>query len=362
MRLDAEGLKQHVARGLAPVYLLAGDEPLLIDECAAVIAAEAQRGGYERHQRQVETGFDWPGFQADLHAPSLFSPRALYELRLPTGKPGDAGGKALTALAQKPPAETIVVVIAGKLEKSTQESAWVKAITAAGVFVPVWQLDGARLPAWIAARLRAAGVRAEPGVAEVLAYHMEGNLLACAQEIDKLALLFGAESVTPAVVAECLSDSSRFSVYHWVDACLAGDAGDMLRKFARVRGDGTDAVLMLWALTRELRQLSAIALRIARGDTATAAMQAAHVWSQRQSVVGRALKRLGFRACAQLLARAAAVERVVKGQAPGDRWQELELLALACCGVAARTPTHSRPGAESAPADLNAHLKVRPWP
>ena len=358
MRLDGDQLKQHVARGLAPVYLLAGDEPLLLDECVGAIAAEAQKQGYERHRRQVESGFDWHGLHADLHAPSLFSPRALYELRLPTGKPGDTGGKMLSQFAQKPPADTILVVIAGKLEKTTQESAWVKAITAAGVFVPIRPLDSARLPAWIDARLRAAGVRATPGVAEALAYHMEGNLLACAQEIDKLALLFGAEQVTPAALAECLSDSSRFSVYHWVDACLAGDAGDMLRKFARVRGDGTDAVLMLWALTRELRQLSAIALRVAHGQSATAAMQAAHVWTQRQAIVGRALKRLAWRTCAQLLTRAAAVERVVKGQAPGDRWYELELLALACCGVRARTASHSRPGADSAPGNQ----KVTSWP
>lgn len=347
MRLERDRLRQQVARTLAPVYLIAGDEPLLVDECVAAIAAAAQQQGYERHRRQVESGFDWHGLHADLHAPSLFSPRALYELRLPSGKPGDTGGKILAQLAQKPPAETVLVVIAGKLEKSTQESAWVKAVTAAGVFVPIWPLDSARLPAWIDARLRAAGVRAEAGVAAALAYHMEGNLLACAQEIDKLALLFGSAPVTAAAVAECLSDNSRFSVYHWVDACLAGDAGDMLRKFARVRGDGSDAALMLWALVRELRQLSVIALRIAGGANAAAAMQAAKVWSQRQPVVGRALKRLTWRSCAHLLARAAAVERVVKGQAPGDRWHELEVLALACCGVGGRTPRHLRPGAAS---------------
>lgn len=348
MRLDPEQLRTQVARTLAPLYLIAGDEPLLIDECAALIAAAARQQGYERHRRQVESGFDWAGLNADLHAPSLFSPRALYELRLPTGKPGDAGGKLLTQLAHKPPVDTILVVLAGKLDKATQEAAWVKAIIQAGVFVPVWPLDRARLPAWIDARLRAAGVKAEAGVADALAYHLEGNLLACAQEIDKLALLFGAAPVTPAAVAECLSDNSRFSVYHWVDACLAGDAADMLRKFARVRGDGSDAALMLWALVRELRQLSAIALRIARGEGASAAMQAAHVWSQRQPLVARALKRLSWRHCAQLLARAAAVERVVKGQAPGDRWHELEVLALACCGAGARTPPHLRPEAESA--------------
>lgn len=347
MRLEWDQLRQQVARTLAPVYLIAGDEPLLVDECVAAIAAAAQQQGYERHRRQVESGFDWQALHADMHAPSLFSPRALYELRLPSGKPGDAGGKLLTQIAQRPPADTILVVSAGKLDKATQEAAWTKAITAAGVFVPIWPLDRARLPAWIEARLRAAGVKAEAGVAEALAYHMEGNLLACAQEIDKLALLFGSAPVTPAAVAECLSDSSRFSVYHWVDACLAGDAGDMLRKFARVRGDGSEAALMLWALVRELRQLSAIALRIARGVTPAAAMQAAHVWSQRQALVGRALKRLTWRSCAHLLARAAAVERVVKGQAPGDRWHELELLALACCGVGARTPRHLRPSAGS---------------
>src|SRR5262249_51403625 len=152
--------------------------------------AAAKAGFGEREVVNVESGFDWNVFYASLQSGSLFSSRRLVELRLLTGKPGEAGGKIIQELAQRPSPDIVLIVRAGKLDKAARGAKWAKALESAGVSITVYPLEASQLPGWITRRLRAAGLEPGPGVAEALAYHVEGNLLAGAQEIEKLALQF----------------------------------------------------------------------------------------------------------------------------------------------------------------------------
>lgn len=341
MRVDASQLANQVQQRLAPVYLISGDEPLLAEECCALVRDRARAAGYERTALTVESGFDWNALFADMYSPSLFSPRALYEVRLASGKPGDTGGAILAQLAQKPPPHTVLLVVTGKLDKTSQASKWVTALETAGVFVQVWPIEAARLPDWINRRLRAQGLSAEPAVTELLAYHMEGNLLAAAQEIDKLALLFPDQTIRADDVAEVLSDSSRFTVFGWVDACVGGDAGEVRRKLARLRTEGVEPILLLWAIARELRTLAQMALALKGGKNEQAVLAQFHVWANRKLLVSKALRRLPAGRCLGLLGQAARADRVLKGRAPGDIWHELERLGLACCAVPLPTAVQS---------------------
>lgn len=334
MRLAPAQLSRHLEQGVAPVYLVSGDEPLLIDEACGAIRDRMQTEGEAEHQRfTVETGFDWNAFLAEVAAPSLFAARRLYELRLPTGRPGEAGARALIDLAQSPPPETVLVVVTGKLDKAAQQSKWVGALDSAGAWVQVWPLERGRVPEWIAARLRARGLRAEPAAIERLAYYTEGNLLACAQEIEKLALLAGKDVVTEALVRESVGDDSRFSVYTLVDTCLIGDAAPMLRVLARLRAEGTEPILVLWALAREARSMAQIARQREQGKSEAAVLQSFHVWAQRKSLVMQAAKRVPAARWLILLRRAGRIDRILKGRLPGDGWHELERLALGFCGI-----------------------------
>lgn len=339
MRLDAAQLPAQVKQKLAPAYLVAGDEVLLVEECCAAIRAQALAQGYERNQYTVESGFDWNALFADYYSPSLFSPRSLFEVRLPTGKPGDTGAKMLVQLLENPPAHALLLVIAPKLDKTALQSAWVNAVAERGVVATVWPLDPARWREWLAQRLRTRGVHAHPEAVQALAYHMEGNLLACAQEIDKLALLYGNQTVQAEDIAASLSDNSRFTIYSWVDACLAGDAGEALRKLARVRSDGTEPILLLWAFAREARTLARMARAVADGQNIAQVVQSHGVWTQRKPLVTQALRRVKPAQWLRLIQDCARADRVLKGRAVadvGDIDFVLEQLTLACCNV--RTP------------------------
>ncbi len=333
MRVNANQLKSHLRTRLAPVYLICGDEPLLVDECCATVRACAKAQGFgERIVMTAEAGFDWNDLFACSHSISLFSPRVLIDLRIPGTKLSDAGADVLVQIAQQPPDDTLLLVSTGRLDKRAQASRWVKAIEAAGLLVIVYRLDSQDLPGWIAGRMRSRGLRPETGVAELLAYHFEGNLLGAAQEVDKLVMLRGQGAVSADDMRDNLSDNARFNVFTLVDTCLQGDLSAVTRILASLRGEGTEPTLILRVLVREARNLAQIAMKLMRGE-----QEMQNIWPRRRSLIKRALKRSLAESWLDILCRASHAEKVLKGQVPGDAWQELHCLTIAMCGSSADT-------------------------
>jgi len=331
---NAESFSTQLRQGLAPIYLIGGDEPLLVEESLDALRKVAHEQGFaEREVYTVESGFDWNSFYSATQSMSLFSERRLLELRLPTAKPGEAGAKILTQVAEERPSDVVVVVTTGKLDKTTRAAKWVKAIEAAGAVVIAYPIDATRLTGWIRDRLRARGVKAAAGVAELLAYHLEGNLLAAAQEIDKLALVAEGREVTPDDIEKNLSDNARFSVFGLVDTCLAGKPAAIVRTLRSLRAEGVEPVLVNWALARESREMTRMTALLASGTNEARVLQAAGVWAKRQPLVRKALHRLTVAQGQDLLMRAATVDRIIKGRAAGDAWLALEQLALGLGGV-----------------------------
>jgi DNA polymerase-3 subunit delta len=336
MQVSAEQLGNQLKRGLAPLYFVSGDEPLLIEECVQSIRAAAAGAGFaEREVANVESGFDWNGFYASLQSGSLFSSRRLVELRLPTGRPGEAGGKILMELSQSPPADVVLLVRTGKLDKSARATKWVKTLEGAAVAITVYPLETAQLPRWVERRMRAAGLTPGPGVAELLAYHTEGNLLAGAQEIDKLVLHFGARAIGLDDIEGILGDNARYSVYTLADASLRGARAEVVRILRTLRAEGEAPALVSWALAREARILARLAAEVAAGARLEQVLDAHRhlVWTKRRPLVAQALKRADVRYWRASLKQAARVDRIVKGRAAGDAWQALEELALAMAGT-----------------------------
>jgi DNA polymerase III subunit delta len=333
MQLKPEQLAQQLKKGLAPIYFIHGDELLLVQEAADAVRACARAQGYsEREVFNVDRDFDWYQLAESSNNLSLFAERRILEVRMPTGKPGDAGGKALREYAARPAEDTLLLVVSGKLDAQQRKSKWVTELEAAGVGIQIWPVDARALPQWIRMRMQGLGLQPSTEAAQLLAERIEGNLLACAQEIDKLKLLLGQGAVDAAAVTAAVTDSARFDVYGLVDAALAGQADRSLRMLAGLRGEGVEPVLVTWALARELRSLAAMAWETARGDAPASVLARHRVWSSRQAVVGKALTRHKLAAWQAMLGDCAHLDRVVKGQTPGNPWDELVQLCLRLAG------------------------------
>lgn len=334
MRLKPEQLPGHLQRTLAPVYLVSGDEPLQVDESCAAIRAAAHAQGYtEREVLTAGKDFDWNTLWQVAHSLSLFATRRLIELRLPTGKPGDAGSGALVEYTSRLASDTLLLVITAKLDAQTQKGKWFSALEQAGVVIQIWPVEVKALPGWIGRRLAARGMQASPEVCGLLAERAEGNLLAATQDIEKLYLLYGAGKLDLEQASAAVADSARFDIYDLVDAAANGEVARASRIVNGLREEGVEPVLVLWALARELRSLAGMAYESEHGARAEQIYAKYKVWEKRKPIVHRALQRHKTRVWHGLLRRAACTDRVIKGFASGDAWDELSALSLAMAGA-----------------------------
>lgn len=330
MKITFDRLASQLRAQLAPVYLIAGDEPLQREEAADAIRAAARAQGYaDREVFFAERGFDWNQLQRAAASLSLFASRRILEVRLATGKPGDEGAEVLSAYAQAPAADTVLLVISARLDRGGGR--WAETLEHAGVLVQVWPVEARELPAWIERRMRARGLVPASGVAAFIAARVEGNLLAASQEIEKLWLLQGAGAVDIAAAEAAVADSAHYDAFKLVDAALAGDGARVARILEGLRQEGTEPPVILGALNYALRDLATKAWQIEAGTPAAQVLSAG--WPQRRPLIQQALKRGRTRDWQHLLQRSAHADRVLKGQAPGRVWDELLHLSEGLAGL-----------------------------
>ena len=325
------------AEPLRPAYLIAGAETLLVLEAAdAVRAAAREQGCSERETFEADArGFDWNALAPQVNAPSLFSAKRLLELQLPTGKPGKEGAELIADFCANPPPDVTLLVLAGAWSRQ-HGGKWSEAVSRAGHFVEVREVRVHELPNWLERRLRARGLRADAGAVQLLAERVQGNLLAAAQEVDKLALLDDGRTLDAARMEQLIAESARYDVFGLVDAALNGKPAQVARIVAGLQAEGEAVPALMGMVTMELQRAAALAQTKARGGNLAAEFRAQRVWDSKQAAYTRALSRHDAMQWERFVAEAGRVDRIAKGRAPGDAWRQLERLLLAVADPKAR--------------------------
>ena len=270
----------------------------------------------------IERAADWDEVRASAANLSLFAARRVVEIRLASPRPGTAGNAALIALLEARDPDTLFLILTPRLDRDAQGADWVRAVEAHGAWVQIWPVDSHRLAAWLRGRCRRLKLDASDEALELLAARTEGNLLAAHQELTQLALLAPEGKVTPDTVLAGVADSARFDVFGLGEAVLKGEAARALRVLTGLRAEGTEPTLVLWALSRALRDVWS-----ARGGDRPPASQQRH-----RAALEQALRRASRLPFAALARRAARVDRTIKGRVVGDAWDQLALLAADICG------------------------------
>ena len=322
MKIRANQLSSHLKKSLAPCYLVTGDEHLLVSEALDEVRAAARARGFGTRELHVATtGFDWHQLTASTSNLSLFAEQRIVELRLPTGKPGIKGSQAIVDLVEQAGPELLFIVTAPKLDRSGSNSKWAKTIDQKGVSLPIWPVEVRELPGWIANRMRQVGLQPDRDAVTLIADRVEGNLLAAGQEIEKLRLLHGEGKVSADDVNEAVANSNRYDVYKLADAAIAGDATRAVKILGGLRSEGVEPVIVMWALTRELRTLATLDDAVRQGTDLGSAMQSARVWNNRQGLLRSCISRHQHGDFHRMLKASGRADAAAKGQRYGDPWQ-----------------------------------------
>ncbi|PLZ03493.1 DNA polymerase III subunit delta [Burkholderia sp. WAC0059] len=371
MQLRLDALEPHLAKGLSGLYVVYGDEHLLVQEACDRIRAAARATGFtERSTFTVERGFDWSSLLGASQSMSLFGDRQLVELRIPSGKPGKEGADALKSLAASDNPDVLVLITLPRLDAATQKSAWFTALAEAGAALRIDPVERAQLPNWIGQRLAQQGQRVAAGedgrrALQFVAERVEGNLLAAHQEIQKLGLLYPEGALSFEQVHDAVLNVARYDVFKLNEAMLAGDVGRLARMLDGLRGEGEATVLVLWALVEEVRTLLRIKRGVAAGKPLATLLRENRVWGPRERLVGPALGRLTEAGLERGLALAAKLDRQVKGlwagargewrhALPPDAWDGLFELAMAVAAPREAPPPAGRASVRPPPRTATA--------
>lgn len=341
LRLDQ--LNAALKQSIAPIYLVSGDETLLVSEACDNIRQHAQQHGYiERELHHTNAGFQWDTLNHSANSLSLFSDKKIIEVRVHNGKPGDAGSKAIVEYCQHADDQNLLLLVLPKIDKRSQNSKWYKAIENTGATVSVWPISPQQLPHWVEQRLQKQGLTADRDAIDILCAKVEGNLLAAVQEIEKLTLLNDTAHINAQVMADAVTDSARYDVFSLVDKALMGDSRAAVTTLQGLRGEGTEPTLLLWALSREIRTIALIKESMENGKSFSLCAKQAGVWDKRQSLIQHAVQRLKITQAHTLVRKSGHADKMIKGIVRGDVWNELVDIVLSLAGTHALSPRTQR--------------------
>lgn len=326
-------LESALARGpLAPLWVITGVEPLLMLEAADIIRARArEEGATEREVLNASALWDWSKLPESCMAMSLFGDKKIVELRVASPRPGVKGTQALADIAQMP-LDGVTLIVTIPYDWSLKKASWYKTLTAKAEVVECNPVAARELPAWFAARLAKRNLKAEPGALKILADRCEGNLLAAAQEVLKLAYLYPAGSViSEDAVSDSVRDVARFDVENLLEAMFAGDAPKALRIVENLNAAGESIPSFMWMITEELRMALRFRDAVDHGADRSSALRQAGIWGDRSARVTRAAGRLNTRKLASALLLCADIDKISKGLVVPNRdtdpWVEISALA-----------------------------------
>ncbi len=332
MQLKGDQLAQHLARELRPLYVLYGDEPLLVIEAADAIRARARETGFnEREVLTVLPQFDWGQLLAAGGNLSLFGERKLIDLRIPNGKPGKEGSSALQSWCQNLSDDTLLLITLPGIDWKEEKSAWFISLVQAGVVIKLTPPGHLELPGWIAMRLRRQQQSAPMEGLQFMADHVEGNLLAAHQEIQKLGLLYPTGELSLAQIRSAVLNVARFDLDDLRESLLTGDLPRVTRTVHGLFQEGEAPQLILWAFTEEIRALRTIRSGLDSGKPIDALLKEAKVWGPRAIPVKKAIQRLSTATLTQALREAADIDRLSKGLGQGDIQEAFLRLSMRLC-------------------------------
>jgi len=328
MKLQPAQLAQQLKKGLAPVYLVSGDEPLLVQECCDQIRKAARDGGFhDRLTFHADQPGSWSAIGGELNAMSLFSEHRRIEVHLPNGKLGDGRG-VLEQMLQEPPEDIVLLLISTRLDAAETRRKWYKELQNKGVHIPVWPLDAGKFQPWLQQRASARGLTLTREALVILAERLEGNLLAASQELDRLALMTGGKTIDEETVEQAVQDSSRFSGFELVSELIAGRAPHACKIIGTLRHEGENPLGLLAVLSRDLNLILELKTPGSVTDTPSAFLKKRGIFQpQRARVLEQASRRLSRPQIYQAIALCSQADRAAKGFDDLSPWHHLQDMA-----------------------------------
>jgi len=328
MKIYHNQLPQTLTRGFIPVWLVFGDEPWQKNDSLAVIKEQAKRQGFSELIRfSSDNSFDWQQLMDEYQALSLFASQRIIEVELTSVKVGDAGNKALLALAERltsdaksshSPQDVIFIFHGAKLDAASANRKWFKNLTQLGCYLPLYDIELKGMSQWLNQQTRQLQLNFSSEVSALLIDLFEGNLPALAQELQKLSLLFGQQLINLDQVEQLVIKQAKFNPFQVIDALLRGDCAKCITMLDQLKQEGTAPAQLIWVFHKEITQLHTMLEQLTRGDSLATIYKEHRVWDKRKLLYQHALTHISFANVRRAMARISDIDLLSKTSSEFD--------------------------------------------
>ena len=327
MKLSSNEVAKHLAKAIHPIYFISGAEDLLIIESLDQIRKAAISNDFtDKVAFTVSGQFNWSEVDNCFKNQSLFGGKQFVEIHIPSSKPGKKGSEAITNLIANLPEDALLVVVAGKLEKSTKQAKWVKELLKHATVIDCPKVYPSQFPSWLQNRLKAYDLGIDRNALEMFVALTEGNLIVAKQSIERLLMMEVTGRITMEDVSQCVADGAHFDLFQLTEAAIMRKPERVHRIFERLKSEGMRPEQMLAVLYWEIKNLMDVSLDIDNGLSVKQAMKKANIWQSKQKIIGPYLASQPKEKIDQLVHQACKVDNVIKGVDLGSPWEEIGLL------------------------------------
>lgn len=332
MLIKQSGLNFKAATNSPAVYLLLASDPWQLNHIAQTIIGSWQKLYPEDHELKtmsLSAANDWVSLAEESMSYSLFSTNSLIDATYDK-KTLDAAGKTFfeSYLYNCNP-QCLVIIRAPNLPvKQVQNYSTLKNIHIISASLP----DSGQIKRWIIEQINARSITFEEQIPTLIQQYTTGNLLACAQVIDKLDLIVQEDRhLTFEQLKDHLSNQCEYQLFDLADTCLRGDQRKALELLRQVLANKGEATLVLWILAQEIRQLLQLKQLMNKGINFRDACGQLKIWSTRIAVYQSAINKYDETLLIQWLNYCSSLDKRIKSKQNVQLWQAFELLTLSLC-------------------------------
>jgi len=322
MKIYHNQLNNTLRQGFKPVWLVFGDEPWQKDNSIAEIKNSAKQQGFSEVIRfSTDNSFDWQQLIDEYQSLSLFASQRIIEVELTSTKVGDAGNKALLALSERlqqdinsgqVPQDVLFLFHGAKLDAAGANRKWFKNLTQLGCYLPLYDIEHKSMPQWLNNQARQLQLNITPELTALLIELFEGNLLALAQELNKLSLLFGSQSISIEQAESLILRQAKFNPFQVIDALLIGDCGKCITMLDQLQQEGTAPAQIIWVFQKEISQLYDMLNLVEKGQTLADIYKQYRIWDKRKPLYQAALSNIKLENVKQAMSRIADIDLLSK--------------------------------------------------
>lgn len=257
MKINFSQFNLRILTPCKPIYCISGDDYILIQEIENSMIHYFEQHSFATLRKQISQTFSCKHLIHELRSLNLFTPQRFFIVSCPNIQWIKSAEAEFKQYMETCHPQTIVLLCLPKLEKAQQNSSWLKLFEQHGIHIQLWPLNDSQFRTWFKKKIIEADLKISEEAFQQLLQHVEGNLGSAVQEINTLKLQFGTQYIHDTDIIQSVALTPQYSVFKVLEHCLLGNTIRLVPQLMSLKNDGIEPLIVLGALTYDLRQLLA---------------------------------------------------------------------------------------------------------